>query len=137
MSDSLASARYGKFFAVVSALTLPAIASVALFFAIQRLGPYIALVKGQFYPPGPISAETMIENAFSPGGLLMLRFALWPFLVFVALQAGATYAIFTLLPLEGRFTTTRRLIAGAGISGLTTVLVLAVLWPALVGMTSH
>lgn len=124
-------------FAVASALALTAVASVALFLTIENLGPYIALVRGQFYPPGPVSAETMFENAFSRSGLLMLRFALWPSVVFVALQAGATYAISTLLPCEARFAGTRRLAAGAGLSVLTSVLVLAAMWPLLEGMISH
>lgn len=129
--------RARQFSAVASALALGIVASVALFVTIQSLGPYVALVKGQFYPPGPVTAETMFDNAFSRSGLFLLRFALWPSLVFVALQVGATYTISTLLPFEGRFAVTRRLIAGAGLSVLTSVLLLAAIWPVLVGMISH
>lgn len=134
---SLALSRYDRFFVVASALILAVVASLALFLTIQSFEPYIALLKGQFYPPAVNSAHTVFDNAFSRSGLLLLRFALWPSVVFVALQAGASYAISRLLPFQGRFVATRRLAAGVGLSVLTSVLVLAAMWPVLVRMISR
>ena len=84
----------------------------------------------------PNSTETLFDRAFSRTGFFLLRLALWPSLVFVAFQAGATYAISTLLPFQGRFAVTRSLIAG-GASALMSALVLAAMWSVLFGMISH
>ena len=130
-------ARYRKSLAVAFALALTVVGSVALFVTIQSLSPYIALLQGQFYTPVLNSTETLFDRAFSRSGLFLLRLALWPSLVFVALQAGATYAISTLLPFEGRFAIARRLVAGAGASVLMSTLALAAMWSVLVGMISH
>ena len=119
------------------ALALTVIGSVALFVTIQNLSPYIAALQGQFYTPVLKSTGTLFDRAFSRSSLFLLRLALWPSLVFVALQAGAAYAISTLLPFEGRFAVTRRLVAGAGASVLMTTLVLVAMWSVLVGMISH
>jgi len=134
--ETLALARYSKSFAVASALALTVVGSVALFVTIQSLSPYTGFLQGHFYTPVPNSTETLFDRAFSRTGLLLVRLALWPSLVFVALQAGATYAISTLLPFEGRFVVTRRLIAGAGASALMSALVLAAMWSVLFGMIS-
>jgi hypothetical protein len=128
---------YSKFFAVASALALTVVGSVALFVTIQSFSPYVALLKGQFYTPALNSTETLFDRAFGRSGLVLLRLALWPSLVFVTLQTGATYAISTLLPFEGRFAVMRRLIAGAGVSVLMSALVLAAMWSVLVAMISH
>ena len=126
----MALARYGKILAVASALTLIVVASVALFATIQSLSPYIADLKGQFYTPFPNpTIETLFDRARS--GAFLLRLALWPSLVFVALEAAAAYAISTLLSFKGRLAVTRQLIAGAAVSVVISVSVLAALWPRL------
>lgn|SRR5690348_1840788 len=133
----LALTRYRKFLALTAALILAVVASVALFLTIQNLGPYIAYVRGQFYTSLPNPAtETVFDRVFSSYTPFFLRLALWPFLAFVALQLGATCAAST-LPFKKRTTVTRRLIAGAGLSLLTSMLVLAALWPVLVRMIAH
>lgn len=124
-------ARYAKLFAVASALVLTGAGSIALFVMIPSLSTYIgSLKKDQFYTPVPNATDTIFSRAF--GGLVLLRFALWPALVFVLVQAGATYAISTLLPFRGRFAVMRRLAAGAGVSVLMSALLLAAMWPMLV-----
>lgn len=130
-------ARYSKFFSASAALVLTVVGSVALFVTIQNLSPYIALLNGQFYTPVVNSTETVFDRAFGRIGLSLLRPALWPSLVFVALQAGAMYAISMLLPFDGRFAVMRRLIAGAGVSVLMSALVLTAMWTVLVRMISH
>jgi hypothetical protein len=130
-------ARYSKFFAITSALVLTVVGSAALFVAIQSFGPYVASLKGQFYTPVLNPTDTLFDRAFGRIALAQLRLALWPSVVFLALQAGATYAISTLLPFEGRFVVIRRLLAGAGVSVLISALVLAAMWRVLMGSISH
>lgn len=129
--------RYSKFLPFSCALILMVVGSIALFVTIQNLSPYIALLNGQFYTPVVNSTETLFDRAFGRIGLALLRPALWPSLVFVALQAGATYAISMLLPFEGRLAVMRRLLAGAGLSVLMSALLLTAMWSVLAGMTSH
>lgn len=119
------------------ALVLMVGGSVTLFVTIQSFSPYVALLKGQFYTPVPNSTETLFDRAFGQTALALLKLALWPSVVFVALQAGATYAISALLPFEGRFAVMRRLIAGAGVSILLSTLLLAAMWATLVETISH
>jgi len=77
---------YSKFFAVASALALTVVGSVALFLTIQSFSPYIALLKGQFYTPVLNSTETLFDRAFGRSGLVLLRLALWPSLVFYIIE---------------------------------------------------
>lgn len=130
-------ASYRQLFAVTTALVLTFVGSVALFVTIQSSSGYIALLKGQFYTPVPNSTETLFDRAFGQTGLVLLRLALWPSVIFLALQVGATYAISRLLPFDGRFVVIRRLLAGAGLSVLMSALVLAAMWAMLAGTISH
>jgi hypothetical protein len=83
------------------------------------------------------STETLFDRTFGRMGFLLLRPALWPLIVFVTLQMGATYAISTLLRFEGRFAFIRALTAAAGMSLLMTAFILTALWSMLTGMISH
>jgi len=114
--------------AVRFALVLTVLGSVALFALVQRTRPYVALIRGQFYTPIANSSETTLDRAFSPTGLVILRLALWPALSFILLEIGATYCVSKLVHLEGRFATTRRLLAAFGLSLVTTVMLLVPVW---------
>jgi len=120
-------------FAITLALVLAILGSVALFAVIQNCTPYVAAVKGEFYTPVVNPSEAAIDRAIIEVGLL--RLALWPAIVFVALEAGATYAISTLVRFEGRFAATRRLAVGAG-SALVSAVLVAAMWSALQGVIS-
>ena len=129
--------RYSKLFVLTSALTLSVVGSVALFATMQNFSLYLALLKGQLYTPIVNSTETLFDRAFGRMGFLLLRPALWPFIVFVTLQIGATYAVSTLLRFKGRFASIRVLTAAAGMSLVMTAFILTALWPMLMGMISH
>jgi hypothetical protein len=129
--------RYSKLFVLTSALTLTVVGSVALFATMQNFSLYMALLKGQFYTPIVNSTETLFDRAFGGMGFFLLRPALWPLIVFVTLQMGATYAISTLLRFEGRFAFIRALTAAARMSLLMTAFILTALWSMLTGMISH
>jgi len=129
--------RYSKLFVLTSALTLSVVGSVALFATMQNFSLYLALLKGQLYTPIVNSTETLFDRAFGRMGFLLLRPVLWPLIVFVTLQMGATYAISTLLRFEGRFAFIRALTAAAGMSLLMTAFILTALWSMLTGMISH
>jgi hypothetical protein len=116
--------RYSKLFALTSALTLTVVGSAALFATMQNFSLYMALLKGQLYTPIVNSTETLFDRTFGRMGFLLLRPALWPLIVFVTLQMGATYAISTLLRFEGRFAFIRALTAAAGMSLLMTASIL-------------
>lgn len=119
-------------FAITFALVLTILGSVALFAVIQSCIPYFAVVKGGFYTPVANASESAIDRALRWLGLL--RLALWPSIIFVLLQAGAAYAISTLVRFEGRFAATRRLAFGAGLALLMSAVLLAGMWSALQGM---
>lgn len=64
---------------------------------------------------------------------MLLRFALWPFLVFLVLECGAGFAISRALSLKGGSATASRLRSGFLISLGATVLYLAVVWASFAG----
>jgi hypothetical protein len=114
--------------AVGLALVLTILGSVALFVLVQNARPYVGLIRGQFFTPVPNSSETALDRAFSQTGLVILRLALWPAVLFILLEVGAAYSVSKLLHLEGRFAATRRLLAASGLSLLTTVVLLVPMW---------
>lgn len=85
-----------SYVAIGLALALMIIAAVALFVLIQNVLPYVAFIRGQFYTPVPNSSETILNRAFSKTGLVILRLAFWPAVLFILLEVGATYSVSTL-----------------------------------------
>jgi hypothetical protein len=102
--------------------------SVALFALVQNARPYVELIRGQFYTPVANSSETILYRAFSPTALVILRWTLWPAVLFILLEVGAACSVSKLVHLEGRFAATRRLLAAFGLSLLMTVVLLAPMW---------
>jgi hypothetical protein len=128
MSLSIGRKGTRSWLAVGFALVLTILGSVALFALVQNARPYVGLMRGQFYTPIANSSETTLDRAFSPTGLVILRLALWPAVLFVLLEVGAAYFVSKLVQLEGRFAATRRLLAAFGLSLLTTVVLLVPMW---------
>lgn len=118
-------------------LVLTILGSIALFAVVQNARLYVEDVEGHFYTPVAKSSETALDRAFSSTALRTLRFALWPAVVFTLFEIGASYFIFRLLHLEGRFTTTRRMLASFGVSVLTTIVLLVPTWWLLQKLTNQ
>ena len=115
---------------LVFGLVLALAASVALFYAIQYSVVYIAALRGQFYTPLPnpsTGISGLLDRATSRAGLLLLRYALWPFLIFLVLQCGAGYSISRVVTVEGN-SAARRLRSGFFVSLGVTALCLAAVW---------
>ena len=113
-------------------LALAIAASVPLFVAIQNSKIYISAARGQFYTPlqnSPTGFSGFLQRATSKENvMLLLRFSLWPFLIFLILQCPAGYSISRAILVEGEFATSHRLRAGFLISLGVTALCLAVVW---------
>ena len=114
--------------AVAFALALTILGSVALFALVQNAGPYVDLIRDNFYTGAPSSSDTAFDRAFSPTGLAILRLTLWPAVLFILLEAGAAYSVSKLVRLEGRFAATRRVLMASGLSLLTTLMLLVPTW---------
>jgi hypothetical protein len=110
------------------ALLLTIVGSIVLFVFIQNARPYFEFVRGHFYGSVTNSPENTLDRAFSKTGLVILRLAFWPAVLFILLEAGAAYSIFRLIHLEGRFAVARRLLTAFGLSLLTTAAILAPVW---------
>ena len=112
------------------ALMLAVIAAVVFFDLIQQSSMYVAAVRDQFYTPlAHPPHENWMQRALAPRSRALLRFALWPFLIFVALQSVGSYGFGRVFSFTGERVVLRRSIAGLATSLFASGLFLAALWP--------
>src|SRR5262249_51066622 len=116
--------KYRKVTILVLASALAVAASLALFATIQNSSLYVTAVRGQFYTP-VLNTPSLLERITDKSNLMLLRFALWPCLIFLALECGSGYAISRLFQVEG---SVRRLRSGFVVSLGITAVCLAVVW---------
>ena len=113
---------------LILGLALALAASFALFAAIQNSISYVAVVRGQFYTPvpnPPTGFSGFLDRATSKGSLMLLRFAVWPFLIFLVLECASGYAISRLVPVGD---SVRRVLSGFLVSLGITAVCLAGVW---------
>jgi hypothetical protein len=111
------------------ALLLAVFAAIACFDVVQQSSSYVAAVRDQFYTPiANPPHESWIERALAPGSLALLQFALWPFVIFLGLETGASYGFGRAFLFEGEHLVLRRSLAGLATSLLATGVFLAALW---------
>lgn len=113
------------------AITAAIGASIALYIIIQMGVPsmILSILQGKFYSPIPNPPKTLGERIRY--SLELNRVALLPLLAFVVMQLAAMVAFFAALHFEGRFTRTRRVLAGIGLSLVMTAVSLSVVWSVL------
>ena len=109
-------------------LLLMILAAVALFVVIQESASYIASARGEFYTAVPNANDRFLERVLSPVSLQLLKFALWPLVLLIALEAVSSYCFGRVFSFAGRFSNFRRWCVGLATSLLITLTFLAVMW---------
>ena len=119
------------YLAAALAITAAIGASIALYIIIQMGVPsmILSILQGKFYSPIPNPPKTLGERIRY--SLELNRVALLPLLAFVVMQLAAMVAFFAAFHFEGRFSRTRRVLAGIGLSLVMTAVSLSVVWSVL------
>jgi hypothetical protein len=119
------------YLAAALAITAAIGASIALYIIVQMGVPsmMLSILQGKFYSPIPNPPKTLVERIRY--SLELNRVALLPLVAFVVMEFAAMVALFAGLHFEGRFTKTRRFLAGIGLSLVMTAVSFSVVWSVL------